>query len=192
MQLYDSGISGTSILFSQITPPYLSLSFFLPVLNIPLFLFGPKRQGAALKTVDFVVEGIDRSKVAMIITGRQEQVCSLLSETFGCGATVFPATGYYSGDAKCCVYIILNRFQIGRTKELVHECGPQAYITITKVVDVFTNGGAAKSTRPKRLYGKCEHGSVGVLGSLLDPQLVYGAAVLLGPVAQYMLEHIGH
>lgn len=34
--LYDSGISGTSILLSQITPEYLTLSLFLLVLNIPL------------------------------------------------------------------------------------------------------------------------------------------------------------
>ena len=47
VELYDSGVSGTSILFSQVTPPFLSLSFFLLVLNIPLFLFGLKRQGAA-------------------------------------------------------------------------------------------------------------------------------------------------
>ena len=199
VELYDSGVSGTSILFSQVTPPLLSLSFFLLVLNIPLFLFGLKRQGAAftvyatysvlvyavsaflitdvlpvdvslasplagtdlllcalfggmisgmgsglairfggamdgvevlavifakrlgltvgtfvmvynvvlyilcgivrgswvlplysivtymaaLKTVDFIVEGIDRSKAAMIVTGRQEEVCAALSETFG-------------------------------------------------------------------------------------------------------------
>lgn len=255
VQLYDSGISGTSILFSQITPAFLSLSFFLVILNIPLFLFGLRRQGAAftiystytvlvyavsaflitdvlpvdvsfasplagedlllcalfggiisgmgsglairfggamdgvevlavifakrlgltvgtfvmlynvalyilcgviigswvlplysivtymaaLKTVDFIVEGIDRSKAAMIVTSRQEEVCSALSETFGCGVTILPATGYYSGDVMCCAYIILNRFQIGRMKELVHECDPQAYITITEVADVFTN-----------------------------------------------------
>ena len=47
VKLYDSGISGTSILLSQITPEYLSLSLFLLLLNIPLFLFGLKRQGAA-------------------------------------------------------------------------------------------------------------------------------------------------
>ena len=29
VQLYDSGISGTSILLSQITPDYMSLSLFL-------------------------------------------------------------------------------------------------------------------------------------------------------------------
>ena len=46
VQLYDSGISGTSILLSQLTPDYLSLSFFLILLNIPLLLFGFKRQGA--------------------------------------------------------------------------------------------------------------------------------------------------
>ncbi len=45
VNLYDSGISGTSILLSQITPEYMTLSIFLLILNIPLFLFGLKKQG---------------------------------------------------------------------------------------------------------------------------------------------------
>ncbi len=45
VKLYDSGISGTSILLSQITPDYMTLSVFLLLLNIPLFLFGLKKQG---------------------------------------------------------------------------------------------------------------------------------------------------
>ena len=45
VDLYDSGISGTSILLSQLTPEWLSLSLFLLVLNIPLFLYGLKKQG---------------------------------------------------------------------------------------------------------------------------------------------------
>ena len=40
VKLYDSGISGTSILLSQITPETWTLSTFLLLLNIPLFLFG--------------------------------------------------------------------------------------------------------------------------------------------------------
>ena len=43
VNLYDSGISGTSILLSQVTPG--SLSLFLLLLNIPLFLYGLKKQG---------------------------------------------------------------------------------------------------------------------------------------------------
>lgn len=45
--LYDSGISGTSILLAELTPPWLTLSVFLVVLNIPLFLYGLKNQGAS-------------------------------------------------------------------------------------------------------------------------------------------------
>ena len=45
VKLYDSGISGTSMLLSQLTPEYLTLSIFLLILNIPLFIYGFKKQG---------------------------------------------------------------------------------------------------------------------------------------------------
>ena len=45
--LYDSGISGTSMLLDQVTPAWLTLSVFLVVLNVPLFLYGLKKQGFA-------------------------------------------------------------------------------------------------------------------------------------------------
>lgn len=253
VNLYDSGISGTSILLSQITPRYLSLSLFLVVLNIPLFLYGLKRQGrvftvyavytvvvysaaaylitdvlpvdvsiasplagedlllcaifgglisgigsgmairyggamdgievmavifakrlnisvgtfvmiyntalyvvcgiilkswilplysvvayaAALKTVDYIVEGIDRSKSAMIVTSEYEKVCSSLSEAFGCGITVMDAKGYYSNSDKKVVYIVVNRFQITRMKNIVHDNDPAAYISVSEVADVL-------------------------------------------------------
>ena len=46
VHLYDSGISGTSMLLWQVTPEEYTLSVFLLLLNIPLFLFGLKKQGA--------------------------------------------------------------------------------------------------------------------------------------------------
>lgn len=45
VKLYDSGISGTSMLLAQVTPQWLSLSIFLILLNVPLFLYGLKKQG---------------------------------------------------------------------------------------------------------------------------------------------------
>ena len=47
VNLYDSGISGTSMLLWQVTPDWLILPVFLLVLNLPIFLFGAKKQGAA-------------------------------------------------------------------------------------------------------------------------------------------------
>lgn len=253
VDLYDSGISGTSILLSQLTPKWLSLSLFLLVLNIPLFLYGLRKQGivftiyaiytvavysfgawlitdvlpvdvsivsplagsdlllcaifgglisgigsgmairfggamdgievlavifakrlgitvgtfvmaynlvlyiicgfvihswilplysivtygAALKTVDFIVEGLDRSKAATIVTVHPDEVCAALSEAFECGMTITEAKGYYSDSPKTVVYIVVNRFQVGKMKELVRENDRSAYISIAEIADVY-------------------------------------------------------
>lgn len=253
VKLYDSGISGTSMLLSQLTPEAWSLSVFLLLLNTPLFLYGLRRQGsvftvyaiytvafyslgawlitdvlpvdvtmasplagsdlllcaifgglisglgsglairfggamdgievmavifakrlglsvgtfvmiynialyivcglvlhswilplysivtymAALKTVDFIVEGLDRSKAVFIVTVRQEEVCKALSETFEHGMTILDARGFYSNSSRTLIYVVINRFQIIPMKDLVHQIDPTAYITIHDVADVF-------------------------------------------------------
>lgn len=43
VKLYDSGISGSSMLLDQVTPDRFTLSLFLILLNVPIFLFGLKR-----------------------------------------------------------------------------------------------------------------------------------------------------
>ena len=253
VKLYDSGISGTSMLLSQLTGGVLNLSFFLIVLNIPLFLYGLKKQGytftiysiftvfvystgawlitdvlpvdvsfasplagedlllcalfgglisgvgsgltirfggaidgievmavifakklnvtvgtfvmiynvilyiicgcvleswilplysivtygAALKTVDFIVEGFDRSKMALIITDKPEEVSKILIETFDSGTTKIAATGGYSNTDKTMIYFIVNRFQISKMKTVVQKTDPNAFMTISEVADVF-------------------------------------------------------
>ncbi|MBE7022974.1 MAG: YitT family protein [Ruminococcaceae bacterium] len=253
VKLYDSGISGTSMLLSQLTPEYLSLSFFLIVLNVPLFLYGLKKQGfsftvyslytvgiyslgawlitdilpidvsmasplagndlllcaifgglisgvgsgltiryggaidgvevmavvfskrlgitvgtfvmiynvilyvlcgfamnswilplysivtygAGLKTIDFIVEGLDRSKEVMIVTEKPREICAALSEAFESGTTYINARGGYSDSDKAIIYFVVNRFQIARMRDLVHRLDPKAFMTISEVADVF-------------------------------------------------------
>ena len=257
VKLYDSGISGTSMLLAQVTPDYLSLSLFLVLLNIPLFLYGLKRQGkiftiysiyavavysvgawlitdvlpidvamasplagtdlllcalfgglisgvgsglviryggaidgvevmavifakrlglsvgsfvmaynvllyivcgavihswilplysivtyaAALKAVDYMVEGFDRCKAAMIVTVRPREICAALTETFSTGITRIEARGGYSGQDRDVLYFVVNRFQISRLRDIVHELDPTAYITISEVADIFRGDG---------------------------------------------------
>ncbi len=253
VKLYDSGISGTSILLSQITPEYLTLSIFLLILNIPIFLFGFKKQGAAftiysvftviiyslaswmitdvlpidvsiasplagedlllcalfggmisgvgsgmtiryggaidgievlavifakklnitvgtfvmiynvllyvvcgivmqnwilplysivtyaagLKTVDFIVEGFDRSKEVMIITDQPDQISEALMSEFECGTTKLSATGGYSNREKTIIYFVVNRFQVSRMRTIVRSIDPKAFVTISDVADMF-------------------------------------------------------
>ncbi|MBQ1186512.1 MAG: YitT family protein [Clostridia bacterium] len=253
VKLYDSGISGTSILLSQITPEYFSLSLFLLLLNIPLFLFGLKKQGlaftvysiftvsvysfvawlitdilpvdvstasplaeqdlllcalfggiisgvgsgitiryggaidgieimavifakkigltvgtfvmayniilytvcgivinswilplysivtymAGLKAVDFIVEGIDRSKEVMIVTSKPEEISLELMNAFECGATKIAAKGGYSNQDKTIVYFVINRFQIARMRNIIRSIDKNAFVTISDVADMF-------------------------------------------------------
>lgn len=259
VNLYDSGISGTSILLSQITPGYLSLSVFLLLLNIPIFIFGLKKQGAVftvyslfaviiysvcswlitdvlpvdvsmasplagedlllcalfggiisgvgsgltirsggaldgidvlavafakkmgltvgtfvmiynvilyiicgciieswilplysivayaagLKTVDFIVEGFDRSKSVMIITEKADDISKALIDAFECGTTKIAATGGYSSADKTVIYFVVNRFQIAKMRNIILAIDPKAYVTVSDVADVMR--GSAES-----------------------------------------------
>lgn len=253
VHLYDSGISGTSMLLAQITPDFLPLSLFLVVLNLPLFLYGYRKTGlaftlrsvyavgvyslcaylitevlpvdlsiasplaqqdlllcaifgglisgigsgltirfggamdgieilavlfarrlgvsvgmfvmvfnvglyivagfaisswilplysiityaAAVKTVDFIAEGLDKAKSAMIITDRPKEICQALSQEFGNGITLLSARGYYSDSEKALIYFVVNRFQINKVRTIVRSEDPKAYVTITEVSDVL-------------------------------------------------------
>ena len=253
VNLYDSGMSGTAMLLWQATPPQYTLSVFLVILNVPLFLFGLKKQGwcftvysiwAVLvysaasfvitnilpvdvsaaspfagqdlllcaifgglvsgagsgltirlggaidgmevlgvtfakrlgltvgsfvmiynvvlylfigvifqswilplysiltyfvgnKTIDFIVEGLDKAKSVMIVTVREEEICQALSEEFGRGITQISARGYFSGAEKCGIYFVVNRFQIPKVKHLVTTIDPAAFITVTEISDVM-------------------------------------------------------
>ena len=253
VNLYDSGISGTSILLSQITPEPWTMSIFLLILNIPLFLFGLKKQGinftvysifavtvysimawlitdilpidvrfasplagedlllcalfggiisgvgsgltiryggaidgvevmavifaekrsvtvgtfvmvynvvlyvicgvilqswilplysiitymAGLKTIDFVVEGFDRSKEVMIITDKPDEITDALMRTFECGTTKIPAVGGFSNTEKTVIYFVVNRFQIAKMKAIIKNIDPRAFVTISDVADIF-------------------------------------------------------
>lgn len=254
VKLYDSGISGTSMLLAQVTPAWMSLSVFLILLNVPLFIYGLKKQGraftfyaiytviiysitswlitdilpidvslasplagtdlllcalfggvisgtgsglairfggamdgvevmavifakklglsvgsfvmiynvilyiicgfvikswilplysivtyyAALKTVDFIVDGLQRSKAAMIITSKADKICSQLMEEFGCGVTIIDAKGGFSGTERSALYFVVNRFQVMRMKDIVQKIDPLAYITLSEVADIFS------------------------------------------------------
>lgn len=67
VNLYDSGISGTSMLLWQVTPEQFNLSLFLVLLNVPLFLLGLKRQGWCFTVYSLFAVGI-YSLVSFLIT----------------------------------------------------------------------------------------------------------------------------
>jgi uncharacterized membrane-anchored protein YitT (DUF2179 family) len=47
------------------------------------------------------------------------------------------ARGYYSGNERCAIYFVVNRFQIPKVKSIVSQLDPTAFVTITEISDVM-------------------------------------------------------
>ena len=107
-------------------------SWILPLYSVVTY-------AAALKTIDFIVDGIDRAKCAMIITTSPDEICKALTEEFETGVTKIDVTGGYSNSKKTMIYFIVNRFQISKLKDIVHEIDATSYIAISEVADVFSS-----------------------------------------------------
>jgi uncharacterized membrane-anchored protein YitT (DUF2179 family) len=126
-----------AILF--ITAAVIFSSWVLPLYSLIAYFIG-------LKTIDFIVEGLEKGKAALIITDKSEEVASVISEELKRGITVMDATGYYSGAEKTMLYVVVNRFEIARLKDLVKILDENAFVSIIEVSEIV---GASKMYRRK-------------------------------------------
>ncbi|MGN1061466.1 MAG: YitT family protein, partial [Candidatus Coproplasma sp.] len=97
------------------------------------------------KAVDFITQGLDQAKGALIITTEYDTVAPALSEEFGRGLTVLDAKGFYSQADKKVIYCVVNRFQLHRLRSVVARCDKHAFVTIMDITDVF--GTSIKNSR---------------------------------------------
>ena len=143
------GIEVMAIIFAKRLG--LSVGSFVMVYNVILYilcgvvihswilpLYSIVTYGAALKTVDYIVDGLQREKAAMIITARPDDIKNELMAQFGCGMTLIKAVGGYSGEDRMVLYFVVNRFQVMKMKDIVQKIDPLAYITLTEVADIFS------------------------------------------------------
>ncbi|MCD8287158.1 MAG: YitT family protein [Clostridia bacterium] len=89
--------------------------------------------------VDFISEGLDKAKGALIIPsqGKYAAVAEALSSEFGRGLTVIDGKGYYSKQDKRIIYCVVNRFQVARMHAIISQYDPDAFVTVMDISDVF-------------------------------------------------------
>lgn len=87
--------------------------------------------------MDFIVDGLDSAKAAMIITTHPDEIARAVSEEFGTGLTIIDAHGFYSDTPKTVLYVVVNRFQTVKLKTLVKGVDANAYMAISPVADLL-------------------------------------------------------
>ena len=105
-------------------------SWILPLYSIVTYFVGSK-------TVDYIVEGLERSMCAMIVTTKANEIADAIAQTFNSSGTIVEAIGGYRKENKQILYFIVNRFQINKLKTIVRRVDGSAFISLQDVSDVI-------------------------------------------------------
>lgn len=121
------------------------LFFNIIIFSLAAFLFGFDRAMYSLltyyitsKVLDFVDDGMDQAKAAMIITDEGKEIADMIYQEMGRTVTIMEGTGLISGK-KDVVYCVLNRLEVYELKKLIKEVDTSAFITINEVSEIIGN-----------------------------------------------------
>ena len=134
------------------------LMFNLVIYIIAGFIFGFDRAMYSLltyiitfKVIDFVSEGLEQAKAAMIISDKGSNISEEIYKKLGRTTTTIKAKGLISGEKEV-MYCVLTRIEIFELRHIIEELDESAFVTITDVSDII--GDHIKSTNKKKLFKK--------------------------------------
>lgn len=90
--------------------------------------------------MDGVLYGMDRSKVAYIITSNPRAITDEIDRQMDRGVTYLHGEGSFSGDAKLVLMCAFKQKQIVPLKALVHELDPEAFLIVCDAHEVLGQG----------------------------------------------------
>lgn len=92
------------------------------------------------KTIDTLMQGVDYAKVLYVVTARGDAVNEKLKTELGCGVTMLPATGGYTGAPKHLLMIVVHRSSFMQTLSAVKTVDPAAFLYVTNATEVHGEG----------------------------------------------------
>ncbi len=93
-----------------------------------------------VKLADFIVEGLGYGKAFYIISSKSEEIGRTILNEIGRGVTVLEGRGLYTGSKRDVLLCVVNRVQVAKLKELVHNVDKRAFIMVTTVHEVLGEG----------------------------------------------------
>jgi len=131
------------------------LIFNLFIYTVAGFIFGFDRAMYSLltyfitsKVVDFISEGFEQAKAAVIITEKGTDLSKEIYKRLGRTTTTLNAKGFISGEKEV-IYCVLTRIEIYELRRIIDEMDESAFITIQDVSDII--GNHIKSSKKEKV-----------------------------------------
>ena len=90
----------------------------------------------ASKTIDTVLEGLDKAKSVRIVSDKSHEIGNTIMKELDISVTYMKTTGGYSKQEKIMTFCVVNKFDMAKLKEVVHEVDPKAFIVTEDVHEV--------------------------------------------------------
>ena len=90
----------------------------------------------ASKVIDTVLEGLDKSKSVRIVSDFSQEIGDSIMKELNVSVTYMKTKGGYSKQEKILTFCVVNKFDIPKLKEVVHDIDPRAFIVTEDVHEV--------------------------------------------------------
>lgn len=147
---YNASLDGTEMLSIMISKKIkiISVGSLLMGMNLFIyagagFLFGWDRAlysvltyYVASKVIDTVLEGLDKAKSVRIVSDCWREIGDVIMKELDVSVTYMKTMGGYSKQEKILTFCVVNKFDMPKLKELVHDIDPRAFIVTEDVHEV--------------------------------------------------------
>jgi len=99
-----------------------------------------------------VVVGFNQRKAAFIISCKPNEICELIINNMGRGATILHGEGAYTHQQRQVVMVVVGLMQVAKLKDNVEKEDPNAFMIITDAAEVIGQGftmPVAPNVRPE-------------------------------------------
>ncbi|KFM98986.1 YitT family protein [Bacillus clarus] len=148
------GTSGGSAILAQLANQYLGWSVGKGVLIIDIvviagsvFIIGQEKAMYTLvavfigaKVIDFIVEGMDTKTAVTIISNQPDLIRETITKNMTRGVTVLEGRGGYTGKNKEVLYVVINKQELVKLKQVISRVDEDAFVVIHDVRDVLGGG----------------------------------------------------
>jgi len=92
------------------------------------------------KVTDYILEGIDAAKQALIISNHTREIAEQIDRELDRGYTFLKGIGGYTGADKEILLCVVGKWQVFRLKKLVKKIDPKAFVIVSEVYEALGEG----------------------------------------------------
>lgn len=93
-----------------------------------------------VKVIDLILEGLGYAKAFFIISKYPDEIGNTILETLNRGVTVLKGRGMYTGKDRDVLLCVVNRSQVTKLKEIVHQIDKNAFVMVADIYEVLGEG----------------------------------------------------